>query len=251
MSDISKGEFMARSDQNQALMVEMYALLNRIETALVVRDPGTKVSADAYDGLRKMLLQSSKNRRIHVSHLLSLSDSLNRDASMQLIRDRVGDFMAELGVSYWSDTSQADLFDVIEGEGTVLECVEPAVVERLEDGRIVEVRRGTARRVQGPEPEAPNVDSDADTTSDSPSVSDAATPSASEELAVATPAESVNGRKRSVVPFVLASLVIGFIVGLMMNPGSNDSPKESTTTTSIAATTTTVPPTTTTTEAGQ
>lgn len=242
---------MARSDQNQTLILEMYALLNRIESALVVRDPGTKVSADAYDGLRKMLLQSSKNRRIHVSHLLSLSDSLNRDASMQLIKDRVGDFMAELGVSYWSDTSQAALFDVVEGEGSVLECIEPAVVEQLEDGRIVEVRRGTARLVKGPEPEVPGVGTDDETATAVPVVDDATPPTVPETTTAPAMDESNPGRKRSVVPFVVVSLVIGFIFGLVVNSGSNDPPMKSTTTTLVVVTTTTVPPTTTTTEAGK
>lgn len=240
---------MARQDQNQALIIEMLGLLNRIESALVVRDPGSKVSADAYDGLRKMLLQSSKNRRIHVSHLLSLSDSLNRDASMQLVKDRVNDFMTELGVSYWSDTSVSELFDVMDGEGTQLECVEPAVVEKLEDGRIVEVRRGTARRVPGPEPEASisgHTNSDLDRselTEDTRSESSVA-PESSLNLA-----NNDSRRPSSTLLVAIASIVLGFLLGFIAFSGSNDTPEKSSTTT-MAATSTTAASTTTT-EAGK
>lgn len=240
---------MARLDRNQALIVEMLGLLNRIEAALVVRDPGSKVSADAYDGLRKMLLQSSKNRRIHVSHLLSLSDSLNRDASLDQIRDRVGDFLAELGVSYWADTSVAELFDVTDGEGTQLECVEPAVVEKLEDGRIVEVRRGTARRVPGPEPEqevAKDVDADSDDDGGTEETVSGSTVASDNGSTI----EKVAGRRgSSTAAVVIASVVVGFLIGMFVSSGSDDSPTQPSSTT-VQSTTTTVA-TTTTTEAGK
>lgn len=239
---------MARHDQNQTLMIEMLTLLNRIETALVVRDPGSKISADAYDGLRKMLLQSSKNRRIHVSHLLSLSDSLKREASIDQVRDRVNDFLLELGVSYWSDTSLTEVFDVVEGDGTSLECIEPAVVEKLEDGRIVEVRRGTARRVPGPEADsaaAPEVE---------------VTPGPSEESGLAQSVSTeqttvevtdVSPRNRRFVPMVVVSSVIaGFLIGLVASSGSDNSPITTTTTVAVS-TSTTIDSSTTTTEAGQ
>ena len=64
-------------------------LLNRLDSAVVVRDPGSARAAEAYDGLRKQITQSGKNHRIHTAHLLSLSDSLERGAGIELIRDRV------------------------------------------------------------------------------------------------------------------------------------------------------------------
>lgn len=241
---------MARNDRNESLIIEMLTLLNRIESALVVRDPGSKISADAYDGLRKMLLQSSKNRRIHVSHLLSLSDSLNRDASMQLIKDRVNDFMTELGVTYWSDTSLVELFDVVEGDGPGLECIEPAVVERLEDGRIVEVRRGTARRVPGPEPvPTPETEVDENTTTGSPSDHVTATDVEPQPPEVS---DISPRRSRLTTVIVVSALIFGFVLGRLASSGSDDSPKKSSTTTvAVPSSTSVVPDTTTTTEAGK
>lgn len=241
---------MARNDRNESLIIEMLTLLNRIESALVVRDPGSKISADAYDGLRKMLLQSSKNRRIHVSHLLSLSDSLNRDASMQLIKDRVNDFMTELGVTYWSDTSLAELFDVVEGDGSGLECIEPAVVERLEDGRIVEVRRGTARRVPGLEP-VPTPETEVDENATTGPHSDHATVTDAEQQPPEVSDISPR-RSRLTTVIVVAALIIGFVVGRLASSGSDDAPKKSSTTTlAVPSSTTVVLDTTTTTEAGK
>lgn len=239
---------MARHDQNQALIIEMLTLLNRIETALVVRDPGSKISADAYDGLRKMLLQSSKNRRIHVSHLLSLSDSLKREASIDQVRDRVNDFLLELGVSYWSDTSLTEVFDVVEGDGTSLECIEPAVVEKLEDGRIVEVRRGTARRVPGPESESAAAPES--TVTAGPVVEAEHAQSVNPEHAAVDVVENAPRDRRYTLMIVAASVIAGFLIGLIASSGS-DSPPVTTTTTISIPTSTTIDSSTTTTEAGQ
>jgi len=238
----------ARHDQNQALIIEMLTLLNRIETALVVRDPGSKISADAYDGLRKMLLQSSKNRRIHVSHLLSLSDSLKREASIDQVRDRVNDFLLELGVSYWSDTSLTEVFDVVEGDGTSLECIEPAVVEKLEDGRIVEVRRGTARRVPGPESES--VVAPESTATTGPIEEAEHAQSVNSEHAAVDVVEIAPRDRRYTLMIVAASVIAGFLIGLIASSGS-DSPPVTTTTTISIPTSTTIDSSTTTTEAGQ
>lgn len=126
------------------------ALLQRLDAAVVVRDPGNARSAEAFDGLRKLMIQSGTSRRSHVAHLLSLSDSIEREAPLELIRDRVNDFLLELGISRSTDVSRTDFFEVIDGEGSGLECVVPAVVERLEDGRVNLVRHGKVRRVSAP-----------------------------------------------------------------------------------------------------
>lgn len=127
-------------------IAELHLMLTKLETFLIVRDPGSALSADAYDGLRKTILQSAKNRRTHVSHLLSLKESLDRNASPELIRDRVNDFLNELGISYSSDTSIPDYFEVVEGEGDLIECVVPAVIDTDADGNTILLKPGKARR---------------------------------------------------------------------------------------------------------
>ena len=137
----------------RAQLLRIESLLNRLDSAVVVRDPGNTRSAEAYDGLRKQITQSGKNHRTHMAHLLSLSDSLERGADIDLIRDRVNDFMNEIGLQRTTDTSMEHVFEIVEGEGSGLECIEPAVIELLDGGTYAPVRLGKARRIKGPEPE--------------------------------------------------------------------------------------------------
>lgn len=137
---------------NKKRLDRIELLLHRLDSAVVVRDPGSARSVEAFDGLRKQVIQSGTNHRAHIAHLLSLSDTLNRGGNLELIRDRVTDFLAEVGVMRTSDTSLPDLFEVEGGTGQGLECVEPAVVERLDDGRLSLIRYGKARRIELPEP---------------------------------------------------------------------------------------------------
>jgi len=125
-------------------------LLQRLDAAVVVRDPGSARAADMYEGLRKQIIQSGKNHRMHLSHLIALQDSIERGADIDLIRDRVNDYLNELGIQKTSDTTHIDSFEVIEGEGSNFECIEPAIIELLEDGSIRTHQLGKARRVPGP-----------------------------------------------------------------------------------------------------
>jgi hypothetical protein len=131
---------------NSKIIQQIWVLLERIDAALITRDPGSARSAEAYDGLRKQLNQASKNRRIHVSHLLSLSDSIERGAEYELVKDRVSDFLLELGISRSSDLSRADFFEITGGSGDYLKCTVPAIVETLDDGTVSLVRLGVAER---------------------------------------------------------------------------------------------------------
>lgn len=125
-------------------------LLQRLDAAVVVRDPGSARAAEMYEGLRKQIIQSGKNHRMHLSHLIALQDSIERGADIELIRDRVNDYLNELGIQKTSDTSHIDSFEVVEGEGSNFECIEPAIIEVLEDGSIRTHQLGKARRVPGP-----------------------------------------------------------------------------------------------------
>ena len=131
---------------NRKIIQQIWALLERIDAALINRDPGIARSAEAYDGLRKQLNQASKNRRIHVSHLLSLSDSIERGAEYQLVKDRVADFLLEVGISSSTDLSRSDFFEITGGSGEYLKCTTPAIIETLDDGSVSLVRLGEAER---------------------------------------------------------------------------------------------------------
>ena len=138
-------------------------LLQRLDAAVVVREPGSARAAEMYEGLRRQIVQSGKNHRTHLAHLLALQDSIDRGADIDLVRERVSEYLKELGIQKYSDTSNIDSFEVIEGEGTDFECIEPAIVEMLEDGSIRTHQLGKARRIQGSavaEPISPESDPD-------------------------------------------------------------------------------------------
>lgn len=143
-------------------------LLHRIDTAIVIRDPGTSRTAEVFEGLRRQILQSSKNRRAHTAHLVSLAQSVRRGASTELLSDRIDDFLKELGIEFTSDTSLSEAFEIEEGDGNRLECIEPAVIEILEDGQAVVISQGTARRVRDEEPASSPLESVSPTESVSP-----------------------------------------------------------------------------------
>lgn len=183
-------------------LINIERLLQRLDAAVVVRDPGSTHAAEAYEGLRKQIMQSGKSHRIHTAHLLSLADSLERGADMELIRDRVSDFMAELGLKRIYDTGDSELFEIIEGEGSGLECIEPAIVEQLADGRRSVVRQGNARRVPGP----PEPDNKIDG-------------SLKEELD-----SSRQSNSRNSLLIAISSLVVGLLLGFLFDKDNNESP---------------------------
>jgi len=130
-------------------------LLNRLDAAVVSRDPGNARSAEQFEGLRKQIGLAAKNHRVHVAHLLSLSDSINRGATLELIKDRVNDFLNELGVRRLPEVTYEKFFEiveVIESEVNGYEVLEPAVIEELEGGTINPLRLGKAKKLVAPQP---------------------------------------------------------------------------------------------------
>jgi len=129
---------------------QIYELLQRLDAAIIVRDPGSARSAEVFDGLRKTIIRSGKSHRSHVAHLLTLKDSLDREADIALVRNRVNDFLAELGIKYIYDVDYPSAFEVIGGTGDDLELVEPAIVEIDAEGERSIYQWGKARRVPRP-----------------------------------------------------------------------------------------------------
>jgi hypothetical protein len=186
-------------------------LLQRLDAAIVVRDPGNARAAEAFDGLRKLMIQSGTSRRAHVSHLLSLSDSIERNASMDLIRDRVGDFLVELGISRTSDVSQPDFFEIVEGEGEILECITPAVIERFEDGRTNLVRHGKAKRVPATYPTV-----EATSGTDQAEFSETGPDSCDPEPSQLEPSTRGSSSRSVSVPVMVAISVAGTAIGVLV-----------------------------------
>jgi hypothetical protein len=111
---------------------------------------GSARSADAFEGLRKSILVAAKSRRTHISHLVSLDESIRNGGSLELVRARLTEYLNELGIERLTDSRHLECFDVVgDSEGDV-EILEPAVVERGDDGKLTILRVGKAQRTFSP-----------------------------------------------------------------------------------------------------
>ena len=122
-------------------------LLNRLDAAVVVRDPGNARSAEVFEGLRRTIIQSGKSHRAHVAHLLALQESLWRGATLELIMNRVSDFLRELGIERIENPVTDEYFEIVGVSGDDFEVIDPAIVERLSDGSMSVIQLGKVKRI--------------------------------------------------------------------------------------------------------
>ncbi len=219
---------------NREQLHRIETLLNRLDAAVVTREPGNARSAEQFEGLRRQISLASKNHRAHVGHLLTLSDSIKRGGSLELISDRVSDFLSELGVTFIHEVTHEELFEIvetIESDTSSYEVLEPAVIEVLEEGHIQIYRKGKAKRLVGPEPSLlPSDDNALEAVTETTTSFSETTPSS---------------RVQTLVVAVVA-LVIGVLFGsTVLNDGdSADVPVDTTVTTQVEPSTTSSPPST-------
>lgn len=112
----------------------------RIETALVVRDPGNARSVEAYDGLRKQVAAASGDRRRLLVALTELSESIRKGETTEMLGNRVRDWAGQTGLVVMTDFVE-EHFELVDGEPGPLRTIEPAYVD-IETSRTI--RRGLA-----------------------------------------------------------------------------------------------------------
>lgn len=123
--------------------------LDLIDRTLVVKDPGSVRSAEAFEGLRKSIIAAVQERNAHIADLAQLDAHITAGASRETIVLLVGDLLRRAGVERIDriDRTNAEHlqdFEVVEGSGARLEVIEPAYVDHT--GR--PVRRGRARALE-------------------------------------------------------------------------------------------------------
>jgi hypothetical protein len=124
--------------------------LDLIELYLTVRDPGTAKSADAYDGLRRLLINANKGTQVHLAHLASLHKAANSADSLEPIRSKLDEFMTQMGVITVDDPSRPDLYQVTGGKGSELVIDAPAYLALGADGQQpMLVQQGVAHYEEG------------------------------------------------------------------------------------------------------
>jgi hypothetical protein len=216
---------MTKRDQLNRIEV----LLSKLDAAVVVRDPGNARSAEQFEGLRKQIGLAAKNHRVHVSHLLSLADSIHKGASIELLSDRVNDFLLELGVERLNEVTHVELFEItesIDAETDGFEVIEPAIVEVLESGSINPIRLGKARKLVAPR------------TSVSGEVIEVVR-EVQENTGASTPPQPARPSPSLVVGISVFLVLVGFLLGRFVFNGSDsaDSPSVVTTTVDLTEST--------------
>ena len=121
---------------------DMAQLLDRIWVALIVRDPGTSLSADAYDGLRKQVAAAAQQRFAHLVQLAQFREALERSADVASLRNLVAEWMEQAGLDLVDDPGRPELYEVVAGSGAAREVIAPAFVDRATN-RVI--KQGTAK----------------------------------------------------------------------------------------------------------
>lgn len=137
-----------RSRETERLLVTMERQLDRIHTALLVRDPGTPMSVDAYEGLRKQVVASGTARLQHVAQLAEFDVALRRGASTEALLALVGQWLQQSGVERVDDPTIEGVWETPVRQGVDAVVDIPAYVDAVTH-RLVRQGRLNLR----PEPE--------------------------------------------------------------------------------------------------
>lgn len=122
---------------------EIKELVSSINTALIVREPGTALAADAYDGLRRQVSKATTERRAHLVELVRLLEAIDNGVSGDALRRLVEGWADQAGLSRLSDPTPPEAFEIIDDGDRAgpLEVINPAWVA----GDVL-IKQGLARR---------------------------------------------------------------------------------------------------------
>lgn len=123
--------FGSRRKVTDQLIAKMERQLDLIHTALVVRDPGTAVSADAYEGLRKQVIAAATARQAHVAQLAEFDVALHRGASADDLRALVTQWLDQAGVARVDDPTILGAFDATVPASVPAEVETPGYVNTM------------------------------------------------------------------------------------------------------------------------
>jgi len=140
---VRKKELQARLDEMRQLLGQLERHSDRISTVLMVREPATSDAADAYEGLRRQVVNAFAERRSHLSQLVQLDDALSRGADARTLAAMVASWLEQASlrrVQDFTGPGRRELFDVLGDPGDHMEVVAPAYVDDL-TGRPVRLGR--------------------------------------------------------------------------------------------------------------
>ena len=153
-------------------LAELETAVAKIETALVVRDPGNARSADAFEGLRRSVVNAARARRQQLTQLVVLAEALERAESLDDVAVLSEQWNMEAGLQRWDVAEPPSFFQIIGGDEGRLVVDQPAWVDVGGDAEPVLIKPGIATRVPEVESTLPSEDAkpgDSDASLDTPS----------------------------------------------------------------------------------
>lgn len=130
---------------------ELEHKLDLIYTALVVRDPGTSMAAEAFEGLRKQVIAGATARNAHVAQLAEFDVALRRGASADDLLKLTAQWLDQAGIVRADDPTHREAFESTVAPGVPVEVDIPAYVN-IVTGQIVRQGRLRERTVSVAKP---------------------------------------------------------------------------------------------------
>lgn len=143
------------------ILTEIARRTELIETILLVRDPGATQAAQAYDGLRRAIIDARQTRQQHLVHLAQIDSALQRGQSGADIQLLLRDLLAQASVERTDDPTKTDCYE-IDGSGDSITVIEAAYIDGItraviRQGRAQASKPGSAelksREIPDPTPE--------------------------------------------------------------------------------------------------
>ncbi len=113
----AQGRGLIRWRRRRDRLDDVHELLRRIDTALIVRDPGTARSAEAYEGLRRQVVAAASDRRKHLVQLTEFAEAVRRGDDHEALRSRVEEWLMQANIAVVTDPAVEGAFEIV-GEGT-------------------------------------------------------------------------------------------------------------------------------------
>ncbi|WP_062381173.1 hypothetical protein [Demequina pelophila] len=143
--------FGRRAKETHELVKKLEREVELIHTALVVRDPGTSMSSQAYEGLRKQVVASASARQAHVAQIAEIDAALQRGASLEDLGNLVDQWLLQAGVERVQDFGDPHAFESTIPAGEEAEVEVPAY-RVTATGQLVRQGRLRAVKKSAPEP---------------------------------------------------------------------------------------------------
>src|SRR5690348_8145713 len=125
-----------------------------MDTVIMVREPSSSAAAEAYDGLRKQVVNAVSDRLNHLSQLVQLDVALTHAADGDQLAKLVDSWFEQAALLRIEDPTHPRrdaIFELVADQGGAYEVLEPAYVDAL-TSRVIRLGRARRAPVAAPEP---------------------------------------------------------------------------------------------------